>query len=471
MTEITILKIRNSYRWYLPLLMVVLLIPDSGNGDTHPDQFYSIEGADSLLARAETVDGVVATADGQGICLVDSRTTGSIILSPQHAAHPFNRGLPSWNGQVSSENSGFKIYMSFPSGGNWSPWLVVGFWKNNIWSNYGTTSFSGGYVDIDYVKLYSDQESWKYKVVFKRPGTSHQSPRLSKLGFFASDRSTTDSLDYSMILADSPPDTLIPTTFLYQYSLDPDIGGSICSPTTVSMILQSYGISVDPVDFAWDTYDPYYHLFGVWPRVVQNASEYGLDGAVMRYRNWSDAYSVLAQGGRIGMSIGNPLYSGHLVMLAGFTVNGNPRVHDPARTDGYNHVYSKAAISHSWFDKGGVAYTFFLRDTTVAAVYGNDTRINSVDFPVQISNYPNPFNSQTEIDLLIDQPQRYVVSIYNLQGEKIITLYRGILLPGLRSFRWNGCNQNGHPVATGSYLVMVRSAANVQHSHKLMLVK
>ncbi len=141
------------------------------------------------------------------------------------------------------------------------------------------------------------------------------------------------------------------------------------------MILKSYSIEVDPYQFALDTHDPYYNMFGIWPRVVQNASEYGLDGAVTRYRAWSEARTVLANGGRIAMSVGLPLYSGHLLMLAGFTSDGRPIVHDPAKSNGYSYVYNKTSISQSWFNKGGIAYTFYPAGSYPTSVENSSNQI------------------------------------------------------------------------------------------------
>ncbi|MCK5329960.1 MAG: hypothetical protein KAK01_01020, partial [Candidatus Marinimicrobia bacterium] len=245
----------------LPVLIVVfvLLIASAGYCQTtpYPDQFYTIEGADSLLSGAITVDGIINSADGNSIELASDRNVGYIVLSAQFSTSPFNRGLPSWNGMTGDENSGFKIYMRFSYATGWSPWLTVGFWKDNIWSSYGNTSYGGGWVDIDYVKLYGYQSSWQFKIELKRNNLNVASPTIGKLSFSVSDSRTTDQLNYTDILNDNPPPIFIPTTFLYQYSLDSNIGESICSPTTVCMILESYGISVSPVDFAWDTYDPH----------------------------------------------------------------------------------------------------------------------------------------------------------------------------------------------------------------------
>jgi hypothetical protein len=110
---------------------------------------------------------------------------------------------------------------------------------------------------------------------------------------------------------------------------------------------------------------------------VQNAAEYGLDGAVTRYRTWSQARGVLANGGRIAMSVGLPLYSGHLMMLAGFNTNGDPIVHDPAKSNGYSYVFNKNDLSHSWFDK------------EVAYIIGRNT-VASADQTPSMDHLPMP---------------------------------------------------------------------------------
>ena len=157
------------------------------------------------------------------------------------------------------------------------------------------------------------------------------------------------------------------------------------------MILKSYDIDVDPRQFALDNYDTNFGMFGIWPRVVQNAAEYGLDGAVTRYRTWSEAREVLANGGRISMSVGPPLYAGHLMMLAGFTSDGRPIVHDPAKSNGYSYIFNKTSLSQSWFTKGGIAYTFYFPDSGAVNVENSNQNIIADDYQL-LQNYPNPFN-------------------------------------------------------------------------------
>ncbi|MBD3289579.1 hypothetical protein GF337_12310, partial [candidate division KSB1 bacterium] len=440
MTQNSILFYRFRILILIAFFSTLVSVDSYSQTSAYPDQHFLITGADSLLSDAETVLNIEQTDDGKSIRLSDNVTSGYLFLEPQKSEHPFNIGLASWNGLVEDDQSAFRVFVRVPYGDDWSPWLEVGFWKANIWGSK-QTSFGGGYVDIDILTLKYFVTEWQFAVEMKRLSTSDPSPALHLLSFFMSDSRTTDRLDYTEILNDNPPEIFIETDFVAQRKVDPQIGGSICSPSTVSMILLSYGIDVDPYQFALDTKDPYYGIFGVWPRVVQNASEFGLRGMVTRYRTWSDAYHVLAQGGRIGMSIGPPLYGGHLVMLAGFTENGDPIVHDPAKTyNGYGYVFDKSQLSQSWFNKGGVGYTFYPNDTTDFTdirIAGND----DPQIPAQVTlhpNYPNPFNASTTFFYELKDAGFVDFSIYNMLGEKIVTLENSHQPAGQYLLKWNG---------------------------------
>jgi hypothetical protein len=412
---------------------------------------------DSIKAQMESASGIILSADSSCFQLADDQTYGYLILNPAESQEQFNRGLPSWNGTAPDEKSGFLIQMRFPYNGGWSPWLTVGFWKAYIWSSYGATSYPGGMIDYDYVKLNSYQSSWQFKIHMARTSVSEPSPTLHKLSFFVSDSRTTDSINIDAIVDDNPSEILVETEFYYQYALDDDIGGSICSPTSVSMVLRSLAIDVDPLQFAKDTYDPYYHIFGIWPRVVQNASEHAnIDGAVTRYRTWSEARNVLANGGRVVMSVGLPLYEGHLMMLAGFTSSGNPIVHDPARSNGYAYVYNKRSLSESWFNKGGVAYTFYPGETGTTAIKYAEMNTHHLpdDFEL-FQNYPNPFNPATTINYQLRAANYVDLSIYDMLGKKIVTLVSEQQAAGKYQIEWNAGN-----LSSGNYLIVLKSGTD-----------
>lgn len=443
-------------------LLLLLFFTSFTFGQPYPDQFYSNKD-EELMEKIEAMSNLQITPDGKSLKLSDNAVEGFVIFEPDSSEYPFNRGLPSWNGHVFNETSGFKVSMRFFKN-TWSPWLTVGYWKKNVWGgNYGQTSYSGGEIEIDYVVLNSYHSKWQFRVEMKRNSTSTESPILNKLSFFVSDQMTTNNVNITSLVNDNPEEIFIPTQHYYQYSLDPGVGGNICSPTSVCMVLRSYNIEVEPLSFALDTYDPYWGIFGVWPRVVQHAAEYGLDGAVTRYRSWSEAREVLAAGGRVVMSVGYPLYpNGHLIMLAGFDAQGNPLSHDPAKSNGYGYKHNKTLLSQSWFNKGGIAYTFYHPDSISTFVMGEE-QFTANDFYLGI--YPNPFNPQTTIRFETKERAFTSITVYDVTGSEVEKIFNDVIEPGSYNFVWNASN---HP--SGVYIIQSISG-NYRKSVKAVLVK
>jgi len=87
-------------------------------------------------------------------------------------------------------------------------------------------------------------------------------------------------------------------------------------------------------------------------------------------------------------------------------------------------------------------------------------------------NYPNPFNPSTRIGIEISALDESPVdlSIYNLAGQKIVTLLTG--LPAQTSFEmeWNGLNVTGQPVAAGVYFYVLRTPTYYS-VNKMILVR
>ena len=364
---------------------------------------------DDLINNIESSENVTINTDN--IELASDATEGSVTFKAQTSEESFNRGLPSWNG-FAEENliASFKVQMRFKTSGGWQRWVTVGFWDKEIWDSYGDTSFSGGKVSVDYVKVYSYIKEFQFKVLFLRKSIDTPAPSIKQLSFVVSDTRTTANLNITDIVNDNPPAIYYDTEFIHQYSVDDVIGGSICSPSSTAMIIRSYGIEVDPYDFAVKTRDLYWKLYGVWPRNVQHAHMHGLKGHVSRYRTWSEAYEVLKNGGRIAMSLGKPLYGGHLIMLAGFDENGDPILHDPGSKSGYKRQYNKTDISKSWFDKGGISYTFYLEDNELA----------NENFESNLGNakiYPNPASNYFTVEV----NEKIEFSLINNLGQVIIS--------------------------------------------------
>lgn len=444
------------------LVFALCLLPQLLTAQVYPDQFYVLR-IDSINAKIVASEGVKLSDDKKSITLQNNFLEGYFILSEQTSQYPFNQGLPSYNGTAPSENCAFKIQMRFPYAGSWSPWLTIGYWKNNIWSDYGATTYGGGKINVDWAVINSYITKWQFKIILSRKDAATESPSIHKLSLFVSDSRTTSNVNISQLVNDKPASYFINTQHIFQYSIDPTYGGDMCSPTSVSMILKSYNITVDPYKFAWATYDNYHKMFGIWPRVVQNASEYGLDGAVTRYRSWSEARKILEKGGRIAMSVGTPISSvGHLLMLAGFSNDGTPIVHDPGKSNGQSYVYDKTVVSQAWFSKGGIAYTFYPEGSAVS--------IADFDNPVAtqfelLQNYPNPFNPSTTIRYQLINSGFVSLKVYDALGQEVANLVNEEKSPGMYETKFDGFN-----LAGGVYIYRLQVGAS-SLTKKMILLK
>jgi hypothetical protein len=85
-------------------------------------------------------------------------------------------------------------------------------------------------------------------------------------------------------------------------------------------------------------------------------------------------------------------------------------------------------------------------------------------------NYPNPFNPSTTISYSIGKAQNITLSIFNILGQKITTLFNGAQTAGYHNVLWNGKNSNGVSVPSGIYFYNIHSTqGNV--TKKMILMK
>jgi hypothetical protein len=92
-----------------------------------------------------------------------------------------------------------------------------------------------------------------------------------------------------------------------------------------------------------------------------------------------------------------------------------------------------------------------------------------VDFEVA-QNYPNPFNPSTSIKFALPTKELVSIRIYDVLGREIKTLLNDEKEAGYHSVQWNGDNQYGQKVSSGTYIVRVNSGSNVK-TMKMTLMK
>jgi hypothetical protein len=107
------------------------------------------------------------------------------------------------------------------------------------------------------------------------------------------------------------------------------------------------------------------------------------------------------------------------------------------------------------------------------------------DLPVQLSpasqvplpvlavfgqNFPNPFNPRTTLAFSIPQARHVKLAVYGLDGTLIRTLVNAPREAGSYEVVWNGCDEAGRPVATGTYFARIQ-AGDFREIRKMVLVK
>lgn len=85
-------------------------------------------------------------------------------------------------------------------------------------------------------------------------------------------------------------------------------------------------------------------------------------------------------------------------------------------------------------------------------------------------NYPNPFNSGTMIEFSLPKSGHVELKIYNLVGELVATLLKGMLSAGEHQINWDGRDTNGEQTPTGVYFYQVKSG-DYSQTRKMVLLR
>ncbi len=297
---------------------------------------------------------------------------------------PFNEVVPSWNVDV-PEGCGFRVELRVGrrKGDFWTPFYDLGSWASVPERRSGKLEDKHGLVDVDYFRSTQLFDRIQYRVHLHtdRPVFS---PVLRRFALACSDT-----------LGDGPPrrgrgrralpgprarwSRRLPVPFRSQALEHPKIRWSICSPTSVAMVMSYYGVDRPTDLMARLIYDRRNSIYGNWWRAVQGAYTFGVPGYLERFSDWDGVKRHLANGRPVIASIrvdkgqlrGAPYnYSGgHLLVIAGFDRRGNVHVNDPAaRTPKKGLLtYAREDMETVWFDRRGVGYVLLPVSTTAAA--------------------------------------------------------------------------------------------------------
>jgi hypothetical protein len=83
-------------------------------------------------------------------------------------------------------------------------------------------------------------------------------------------------------------------------------------------------------------------------------------------------------------------------------------------------------------------------------------------------NYPNPFNAQTHIDFSTAGGNT-ALEIFDVTGDRITSLVQDNLRAGAYSVIWDGNNQTGNPVASGTYFYRLKDDSGIKTMRMTLL--
>jgi hypothetical protein len=304
----------------------------------------------------------------------------------------FTQLIPSWNVTTPARTLVQVQARVVSTTGKVSAWKLMGAWATR---DAGVHRTSGGTQSDSVARVSTDTlvaapgvslNAYQLRVLLLRSPASTASPVVRSLQAVASRPVTVLPVTSRRLL---PAKTLnVPAysqmTHRGQYAQYGGGGEAWCSPTSLSMILGYYRALPTAANYAWVkktyadpwvdhvarvTYDYGYRGTGNWAFNTAYAANLTGEAFVTRLVNLREAERFIAAGIPLAASIsfakgqltGAPISAtaGHLVVIVGFTANGNVVVNDPAAAtnSSVRRVYDRGQFERAWLRKSsGTVY-------------------------------------------------------------------------------------------------------------------
>jgi hypothetical protein len=86
------------------------------------------------------------------------------------------------------------------------------------------------------------------------------------------------------------------------------------------------------------------------------------------------------------------------------------------------------------------------------------------------NNFPNPFNPTTQISFSLPKTEKVTLGIYNLLGQRVITLLDKEMQAGSHTILWDGKNDRGEEVGSGVYFYRI-TIDKFSQTKKMLLLR
>lgn len=140
------------------------------------------------------------------------------------------------------------------------------------------------------------------------------------------------------------------------------------------------------------------------------------------------------------------------------------------KTGGYDWVDINKGFSSScaWYIFAKEKFNPFTLETyKVTEINKNET--GEINYRFE-QNYPNPFNLTTRIVYTVPASQQVEITIYDILGNSVRTLFNGVSQSGKNKIDWNGKDNNGNVVGSGIYFYKIKMR-DISFNGKMILEK
>lgn len=329
--------------------------------------------SDFASAQVEGLSPITPDAtNGYGLwTLAPGATTGTLTSSEIATPFPFTEAVASWNAWAPAGGEVAVQLRARLENGTWTGWYTMGIWSgaqdNTIVArSVSDQEDSAGKIDIDTLQLTTPGNGLQYRVTLSStlPGAN---PTLRLAGVvYADTRSRLDGTP-PQVSGDWARDLPVPARS--QLIEEESLRWDICSPTSVGMVLAYYGRNVSTLQACRGVQDAQTQIYGNWSLNAAYAATNGMEAYVDRFYSIDQLKQEIANGHPVVISINfkpgqldnSPLTktNGHLLVVRGFTPDGNVIVNDPAAPDNstVRRIYRADQLANVWIgNAGGIVY-------------------------------------------------------------------------------------------------------------------
>lgn len=273
----------------------------------------------------------------------DGSATSAVVESPAvEVGSGFDHLIVSWNATVTMGGY-LTIYAQGRIDGEWTKWYTIGIWNRGGCKQH-RTSVKGqgddhGTVDCDVMKLKKMADAFRVKVeMSSEDGTSYPELRFLAVNVIDSSMASVDVAPLKQVWG-----TELDVPALCQISVTG--GRGWCSPTSTSMLLGYWGkrlnrpdMKVGIVETAEACHDEAWGGTGNWVFNTAHAGTFpGMRGYVTRFASVSQIERWIEKGFPVIVSLHSSKLRredsdtdpGHLMVIRGFTTEGDPIFNDP----------------------------------------------------------------------------------------------------------------------------------------------